>query len=646
MNRPNTFYDLEGLNVKSPGNRLSLIILSILSILLYANTFTHDFALDDVAAITKNSFVQKGVAGIPDILTTGSWDGFNPEKNMKIYRPFQIVTLAVQYEFFEQNPMPYHIVHVLCYALLNCLLFLLLKEFWGNKYPYLPLLIAILFAVHPVHTDVIANIKGSADLFAMLNAIVAFLFLFHFIKHKKIYKIVIACLFYFLSLVSKEIAVTYIAVFPLAMFYFTDLKVKSIIKNTSPFIGVFLLYLFVRAMIFSGSNAMKMSISSMSNSILLAESFSQKVGTTCYGLGKNVQLLVFPHPLKSTYVHADIPIIEAYDFISVSTICLYLFLAFAGVYYFRKKSLLIFGILYYLITISLFSNTLVMMPSILSERWLLIPSLGFCIVVGTLLYKTFKHSQSVSTFLKANVTPVLALAMLLFLFSYQTVGRNFDWKNDITLFAADIEAAPNNHFALRGYGSELIKSSDPEKIREGLKYLQKAREIAPNRYGTNNNIAVAYRKLNELDEAILAFKKELTLDPTNKKVRQLLWNCYNKRGIELLKSRNHNKIKQSIPYFKNAHQLQTNGYQAAHNLGKAYYLSGDLKNAIATYQNIVKNVPAKYDSVYALGVVYNSAKQYHNALEVLVPLSKVKTIDQSGLAKQLKIAHNGLAGTK
>jgi tetratricopeptide (TPR) repeat protein len=730
----NSFFELRGLKIKTLSNRLSLLIIVIVSILLYANTFTHEFAFDDLAAITKNSYVKEGIGGIKSILTEGSWDGYQPEENMKIYRPFQLLVFAIQYEFFELNPTPYHIIHVLFYALLNALLFLLLKEFWKNKYPYLPLLIVLLFATHPVHSEVVANLKGSADLFGMLHAIAAFLFLFYFIKRKKTGYLVLASLFYFLSLISKEIAVTYIAIFPLAMYFFTDLKVKAIIKNTLPFIGVIIGYLIIRSIVFKGANAMTLSLTYLDNVLLLADTFSQEIGMRLFGLGKNLQLLFFPHPLRAVYLYNDIPIIEAYDFIAVSTFFAYLLLFFISVLYFRKKSILVFGIIYYLLTISLFSNTLVMMPSIVSERWLLIPSFGFCIAIGAIAYKALNSAPTLAQFLKANSTVLLILFVVVFLFSFKTIERNFDWKNNDTLFAADVKTCPNNVKVLVSHAESLAKSNDPQKIKELIFYLEKARALAPIHYTSIHNLGrayymqgdfdnaivvyesiiqavpdkydsvfalglvynkakrhkealdvllslkdiagykgapnfkkqlfIAYTGLGQLEEAakyadnnsgivspkleglsnaIVAFERALQLDPKNENIISQLWGSYNKAGIALMDSNDPKKIKESIFYFNKAQKLLPNDYMAVHNLGKAYYLLSDLDNAIAVYESIFQAVPQKYDSAFALGLVYNTAKKHEEALGVLLTLKDLADYkNATNFKKQLYIAYTGL----
>jgi len=648
MASKNAFYKLKGLDVKPLSNRVSLVIIAIVSILLYANTFTHDFAFDDVAVVTQNTFVKNGINGIPDILTTGSWDGFKPKRAMKIYRPFQLVVFAVQYEFFRMNAGPYHIFHVLSYALLNCLIFILLKAFWKDKFPYLPLLITLIFTIHPIHTDVVANIKGSADLFAMLFGILAFLMVFSYIKKQKLIYIILGCLSFLISLSSKETAITYLAIIPLAIYYFTKLKVKKIAIYTLPYVLITVAYLGVRTIVLSGGNAMAMTINKYSNSILYSETLSQHIGTRLYGLGKNLQLMFFPHPLKTSYLHQDIPILEATDFGALSVLFIYIILAIIAIKYLTKKSILIFGIVYFLITISLFSNTIVMMPSIVSERWLLIPSLGFCIVIGVLFYKAITIKPDWRSFLNSNLVPVLAFVMLFGLFSFQTIDRNRDWKNDFALFKADSKTAPNNHMNLRNYGTELMKLSDKDSIRKGIKYLKRATEIAPKRFGTNNNIALAYIKLNELDNAIEAYKKELELNPRNKaKVINRLWSVYNKKGVELMNTSKVAKVRQSINYFKNASDINdldlTSKLKSLHNLGKAHYLLTDLKTAINTYKAIYKAKPDKYDSVFTLGLIYNRDKQYQNALNILLSLQNIEGYkDTKKYKKEVYQAYKGL----
>ena len=144
--------------------RMSMyIIIGLLAVLQYSNTLDHGFVFDDYAVLAHNTFVQQGIAGTRELLTTGSWDGYDAEVGIRIYRPFQVLILAIQHEFFELEPKGYHVVQVLSFAVL-CVILLhyLLRVFGNQKYgPLLAIGSTILFLIHPVHVEVVANIGGS-----------------------------------------------------------------------------------------------------------------------------------------------------------------------------------------------------------------------------------------------------------------------------------------------------------------------------------------------------------------------------------------------------------------------------------------------------------------------------------------------------
>src|ERR1043165_1481317 len=91
------------------------IVLVLLSCLVYANTLKNTFVLDDVMMITQNTYVKQGVKGIPTLLSTSQLRGYYGNLATDKYRPLALVTFAIEYELFGLNPMPYHLLNVLCY---------------------------------------------------------------------------------------------------------------------------------------------------------------------------------------------------------------------------------------------------------------------------------------------------------------------------------------------------------------------------------------------------------------------------------------------------------------------------------------------------------------------------------------------------
>jgi hypothetical protein len=152
----------------------------LLAVLLYANTLTHGFVQDDAIVITDNMFTTQGVKGIPGILTKDTFFGFFKVEGKETlvsggrYRPLTLVVFALLYEVFGLDPFPYHLLTVLLYALTCVLLYrvllLLLREHSGLG-AGVAWMATLLFTVHPIHTEVVANIKGCDEIVALLGSL-------------------------------------------------------------------------------------------------------------------------------------------------------------------------------------------------------------------------------------------------------------------------------------------------------------------------------------------------------------------------------------------------------------------------------------------------------------------------------------------
>src|SRR5688572_4903251 len=120
------------------------VITALIAFALYANTITHDYVLDDSGAITNNLFVQKGIQGIPELLTVDLWHFDNV--NLGYYRPLSLVTFALEYELFGANPHVSHFNNVVLFALTGFVLCLLLFKLFPKLHPAFPFLVALLYA--------------------------------------------------------------------------------------------------------------------------------------------------------------------------------------------------------------------------------------------------------------------------------------------------------------------------------------------------------------------------------------------------------------------------------------------------------------------------------------------------------------------
>lgn len=132
-------------------NLIAGFCLFIVAIALYSNTFGHGYVVDDAIVITKNTLVQKGIQGIPEILRHGPSYGWKQIDDS--YRPLSHVTFAIEISLFGKSPVAHHVVNVLLYGFTGALLFFLLLELFRDKHWLFAFLIALLFVVHPIHTE-------------------------------------------------------------------------------------------------------------------------------------------------------------------------------------------------------------------------------------------------------------------------------------------------------------------------------------------------------------------------------------------------------------------------------------------------------------------------------------------------------------
>ena len=140
------------------------LLLAFIAVILYAGSYGHDYAYDDLAVLKENRFVQKGLGGIKDILNTQYFEGYDPNTNARAYRPVSLIMYAVEFEFFGLDPQINHLVNILLYPLTSIVLLLALLRMLTNFHWSLAFVTTLLFVVHPVHVDVVANIKSRDEL--------------------------------------------------------------------------------------------------------------------------------------------------------------------------------------------------------------------------------------------------------------------------------------------------------------------------------------------------------------------------------------------------------------------------------------------------------------------------------------------------
>ena len=186
------------------------LVLFLLASALYAVSISFDYTLDDVMMIQDNQYTNKGFAGIKDILTTESFQGyFGQQMDLLVgarYRPLSIVTFAIENEFVGKNPAVGHFFNILLYALTGLLLFRTISLMTprlknANWYFTLPFLASLLFIAHPVHSEAVANIKGRDEIMSFMFAIGCLYCALKYVKKGGLLSLIFIPILFFLGFV-------------------------------------------------------------------------------------------------------------------------------------------------------------------------------------------------------------------------------------------------------------------------------------------------------------------------------------------------------------------------------------------------------------------------------------------------------------
>ncbi|MEX2380551.1 MAG: glycosyltransferase family 39 protein, partial [Vicingaceae bacterium] len=260
--------------INQTANQWLYALLFVLTFATYSNTLNHGFVLDDDIVISQNRFVQEGFSGIDDILSHGFLYGFN-NRNDQSYRPLTLINLAIEKQLFGNNPKAIHFMHLLLYALAVVLLFRFLLTAFQLQNKWLAFWIALLFALHPIHTEVVANIKSRDEILHLIFAIAALTSILKYIDSKKVNQLIYGVVFYALALMSKEMAVSLALVLPLSLWMFRSLKLKEIISHSILFGIVLIIYFFVRTMILD-SITFDEEMTVINNTLAAAQTYPQQ----------------------------------------------------------------------------------------------------------------------------------------------------------------------------------------------------------------------------------------------------------------------------------------------------------------------------------------------------------------------------------
>jgi Flp pilus assembly protein TadD len=594
---------------KSSSNEVYILgfIIFVFTFLLYSNTLQHKYVLDDFGALADNWIIKKGVSGIPIILKSSYRFGINMLTD-NLYRPLSQVMFAVEWQISPKNPSLSHFVNVLFYALSCLLLFKVLRQYFSKFHYIIPFFITILFAVHPLHTEVVANIKSRDEIMSFFFLMLSLLALHKWFIKNNILNLTLAVVCYFLALMSKEGAVTMLAIFPLMGWYFTKANSKNIIISTALMIIPIVAYMAIRSHVLS-QYAPTGAVSIVDSFLNAAPDKASYFATAVMLLGKYLWLAFAPFQLVSDYSFNQIPIVGLSNWSFLVSLIIYLAAISWAVINIKKKSPMVFGILFFIVSMSIYSNIIMPIGSSFAERFMFLPLLGLCISIVFLLLRLFKLSIEPSQiktmqWMKSATGFVLIFSVVIIVFSAKTMVRASEWKDQYTLFSNDVKRSPNSAHMHFYWGLTLrdkaIEQSDlnvqKTMMLQAIEQFDKAASIYPLYPDCYEQLGLAWYRVKDPKKSMENYQKALALNNTKAVTWSNLGMIYFEQGDYL----------KSFELYSKALSLDSNYADGYFNMGSTLGMLGRFDEAITSFEKCIYFDPENAKAHQFIGITYQN----------------------------------------
>ena len=613
----------------------------LIGFIIYFNSFENKYALDDDIVMRLNDYVQQGAAGIGKIMSTDSYDSFfksmgsSGELSGGRYRPLSIFTFAVEQQLFgechgtrmlqvrdslnnfqlmQMNPnlqnkliaekaslesqisvaheslaMIRHIVSVVLYILSVVLLLKLLRDYifkYANlKFIHhhdIAFITALIFLVHPIHTEVVANVKSRDEILSFMFIVLTFIYVLRQTETKENKDTWLGLLFFFLALLSKEWGMTLVALIPLSLYIFRKYNVAEAFRASLPYFAVAAFYMILRYN-FVGAGKQGEITEVLNNPFVYATPIQARA-TQIFVLLKYLRLLIFPHPLSADYSWKTIP----YNSFGDGVVWLSILVNCAIVYYLfvflKKRSWIAFAILFYLSHLFLVSNLAMPIGATMGERLIYHSSLGFIMVAAFLLLSGI--NKITDELRNKKMLQLLLVILLAVPMGYATMARNPDWKTDNILFMHDAWVVPNSVLANGNSGKAFIEGAQVDTARRqafldsAIYHLEKAVTLHPKYVNGYLNLGLAWFQKKDLDKAEFYWNQARKYFPTHPFFRQSYDPALASAFVDRAKNEGKNgNVPKAIEFVARALRYDSTNSETWYHYGGANYSIGNLNEA-------------------------------------------------------------------
>ncbi len=524
-------------------NLSAIVFLSLLTLLIYGQTVNHDFVnYDDDFYLTENPFIKNGLTW-RGIEWAFSIDFKNSQWVPANWIPLTHLSHLISVQVFGLNPTAHHLINSSLHFLNVLLLFGFLTKATGNKKS--SLMVAVLFAIHPLHVESVAWIAERKDVLSLFLGLLALHSYLKYTKKKSILNLFQVCILFFLALTAKPMLVT----FPFVLLLLDHWPLKRIKFNGPVFFKtnrnlIIEKIPFFLITVFSCWVALLFQAKANAISTFQSVSFLARIENALVSYWVYLQKSLWPLGLTVFY---PLPKNEYGSLEVVFGFSITMAISFFAIFCNKEKPYFLVGWLWFLGTLIPVIGLVQIGAQAFADRYMYLPSIGLYIAVSWELssyQKLHKWKKTILSFV---------LGIIVFLLTLSSFFQVKHWENSVALFSHTLRHTKNNETAHLNLG---IAYSDSEYIDKKLEHFFKAAKINPNNHRTYYNIGDIFLKNGETEKAISHYKKALRIKPNFAK-------AHNNLGIAFSSKR---EFKQAAKHFQIAMTLDPQMINARQNL--------------------------------------------------------------------------------
>ena len=491
--------DFENFTKNTKKEYLFLAIFAFFVVLLYGNTLRNGFVHDDIAVIVENPFVHS-LNYLPKVITGCIWEySFKGCEGTTYYRPIQTLSYLLSWQI-TQSPWFFHLLNILYFLAAVFLVFILSKLLTKNF--LISFLAALIFLFHPVNSEVVNWISGVPELTYTVFILLSTIFFIKYRQESKIQKLVLAAIFYFLGMISKEPAALLPIIFVFLDIFFFNISIKEFLKTKQIKTYIILVipaitYLVMRKLVLGR-------IGEVGAYYYGDFSLPERIYTFFVLLSGYLFKLIKPFPLIFSHTFIKKADFSSFVFIG-SLIAVLIYLSVFIISLIKKKIHLAFAFLWifvFIFPVLIFLNS--QAENIFSERYIFASNIGFSLILANLFYWFWKKTRTM------RIITLSSFVLMMIFFASLVFARSFDFKDNKTLYSATLRDNPRA-YAIRYFFAVDLGMKDKNWDAAESNFLTIA-EQNPKWADINrvySNLGDIYRIKGNLDKALEYYKKSI-----------------------------------------------------------------------------------------------------------------------------------------